>query len=415
MDTLPPPLPVGEIGHRESRWTVPDNGLTSRRARERGSGPYASAVPAALRDRRFDLPSELAADVADAEASLVAFDRGIAAAGKGTAGDPAGTADQQVLGPMSSILLRTESSSSSRIEDLTVGARQLALAALDESTSSNAGLVLANVRAMESALALTDHVDLDAILDMHRALMSGDPVHGQFAGKLRDQVVWIGRSATSPVQATFVPPAPDDVGPAMTDLVAFAARDDLPVLLQAAVAHAQFETIHPFTDGNGRTGRALVHAMLHGSGLLRLLAPPVSAGLLRDLDGYIDALTAFRAGDARSIVERLAAAARYAAVTGAQLLQDLDQELANSRESLHGLRPQAAGWRLLPSLVSQPVVNAAYVRHALDCADATAQRAIGQLADAGVLIERTGRSRGRVWHHPGILAVLDDYADAVRR
>lgn len=201
----------------------------------------------------------------------------------------------------------------------------------------------------------------------------------------------------------------------MDDLVRFLARDDLPVLIHAALAHAQLETIHPFTDGNGRTGRALVHALLHGKGLLTTLTPPLSAGLLRELDAYIAALTAFRAGDARPIVEAMAQAARYAAVTGGALIRDLGAELEEARERLAGLRPQAVGWRLLPLLVGQPVIDAAAVRRALGVADASAQRALAQLTEAGVLQERTGAARGRIWQHEGILAVLDDYAAAIRR
>ncbi|MGY5764684.1 Fic family protein [Brachybacterium sp. DNPG3] len=403
----PAALPIPPLDHRDGRWTVPDDGLISRRARAAGTGPYRAALPARIAALDLALPGDLAADIAEAEAALVALDREAAAT--------LAPSSMPTLGPMSAILLRTESASSSQIEDLTVGARQLALAELKESTSANARLVIANVRAMEAALALAEQLDLAAVLDMHRALLTTDAVHGADAGALREQLVWIGRSALSPVGAVHVAPEPQDVPAAMEDLLAFIARDDLPPLLHAAIAHAQFETIHPFTDGNGRTGRALVHAMLHGKGLLRTLTPPISAGLLRELDAYTGALTVFRAGDARPIVEQFAQAARYAAVTGARLIADLAAELEASREQLGALRPQALGRRLLPQLIGQPVVDAAYAARALDCAPSSALRAIGQLEAAGVLVERTGGLRNRVWQHPGILAVLDAYAAAIRR
>ena len=97
---------------------------------------------------------------------------------------------------------------------------------------------------------------------------------------------------------TVRPASHTRVPAAIDDLMTFAARDDVPLLAQIAVAHAQFETIHPFTDGNGRTGRALVQAMLRNKGLTRQVTVPVSAGLLVDTDGYIAALTAYRDGDA---------------------------------------------------------------------------------------------------------------------
>ena len=76
----------------------------------------------------------------------------------------------------------------------------------------------------------------------------------------------------------------------MADLMLFLQRDDIPVLLQCALAHAQFETIHPFADGNGRTGRALIHAILRNKGLASHIVPPVSAGPLHETDQYFAAL-----------------------------------------------------------------------------------------------------------------------------
>lgn len=383
---------------------MPDDGFSSRSARARGSGAYEATLPARLAgDAPLDLalPADLAADVADAERALSVFDA-YAVARLG--------AEHPALGPMSAILLRTESASSSQIEDLTVGARQLALAELDESRSANAHAVVANVRTMEAALRLADALDLDAVLAMHDELLRPSPE----AGRLREQLVWVGRSALSPLGAAHIAPEADDVPAAMQDLVAFLAREDLPILLHAAIAHAQFETIHPFTDGNGRTGRALVHALLSGKGLTRTTAP-VSAGLLTDLESYTAALTAFRTGDARPIVEEFARAARFAAVTGTRLVDDLSAQLDEDRERLGGLRRHALAWRVLPLLVGQPIVTAAHLHEALDAPAMSAQRALAQLTEAGVLDEATGRSRNRVWQHRGILAILDDYAEQVRR
>lgn len=397
------PLSVPPVGHRPGTWRVADDGLSSRSARARGSGPYEATLPAGLDSPALELalPGALAADVADAETALAAFDAH-AAARLGT-GNPA-------LGPMSAVLLRTESASSSQIEDLTVGARQLALAGLDESRSRNARAVVANVHTMEAALRLASRLDLDAILAMHAELLVG----AADAGRLRQQLVWVGRSGLSPLGAVHIAPEAEDVPAALHDLLAFLARDDLPVLVHAAIAHAQFETIHPFTDGNGRTGRALVHALLSGKGLLTTTAP-VSAGLLTDLGAYTDALTAFRAGDARPIVEEFARAARYAAVTGTRLVDDLAAQLEEDHERLAGVRRHALAWRVLPLLLGQPIVNAAHLQHALDVPAMTAQRALTQLTESGVLHETTGRSRNRVWQHAGILRVLDAYAAEVRR
>jgi Fic family protein len=112
---------------------------------------------------------------------------------------------------------------------------------------------------------------------MHATLMASDARHTP--GALRSEQVWIGRSSASPVGAEFVAPVSERVPGLLDDCLTFARRDDLPVLVQTAVTHAQFETIHPFTDGNGRTGRSLTQAMLRSKGVTRSVTVPVSAGL----------------------------------------------------------------------------------------------------------------------------------------
>lgn len=116
------------------------------------------------------------------------------------------------------------------------------------------------VEVMRAAVAMSEQIDVAFILRMHRTLLQD--VEPDDAGRLRDQQVWIGGSGAGPHLAEFVPPHHEHVAEDLADLIAFIARDDVPALAHAALAHAQFETIHPFTDANGRTGRALLHAML---------------------------------------------------------------------------------------------------------------------------------------------------------
>ncbi|MBD7949220.1 Fic family protein [Oerskovia rustica] len=404
--TDPLALAIAPVGHEEHVWVAENDGLSTRAQVSAGSGPYASTVPAKIVGLAPDVPSDLAADVEVATSELTRFDA-YARAALGV--------DSPALGPMASVLLRTESASSSQIENLTVGARQLALAEIDQSTSTNVQTVVANVRAMEAALVLADRLDESAILTMQHELLSGQRGWEQHAGRYRDGLVWVGTSSISPRGASHVAPQAELVAPAMSDLVEFMRRDDLPVLVQAAVAHAQFETIHPFVDGNGRTGRALVHALLRSKGTVRHTTAPVSAGLLVDTEAYFESLTAFREGDARPIVEQLARAGRYAARSGTQLVDDLAAQISQAKEQLGNLRPQAAAWRVVPHLVAHPVVNAAFLTSRLQMNTVTAQRALNQLSDAGVLQERTGKQRNRIWQHDGILAVLDVFAQSIRR
>jgi Fic family protein len=191
--------------------------------------------------------------------------------------------------------------------------------------------------------------------------------------------------------------------------VRFTRRTDLPLLSQAAIAHAQFETIHPFADGNGRTGRALIHSMLRGHGLTRNVTVPVSAGLLTDTRGYFDTLTAYREGNPAPIVEKLAQASFTAVSTGRQLVAELRTIRASWNERIRARRG-AGAWRLADALIRQPVVDAATVAEALDVTPENALRAITPLMEAGVITEFTGFARNRMWQSAEVLSALDAFA-----
>ncbi|MBX3193855.1 MAG: Fic family protein [Microbacteriaceae bacterium] len=400
------PVPIPPVGRARAFWAVPDDSPASRADRERFTGSYESAIPAPIADLGLFIPASLAADVDEATAAIRDLD--------GYAQQRLGP-ESAAAGPMSAILLRTESASSSQIENLTVGARQLALAELEESRSENARLVVSNVHAMEAALRLANRLDADSILEMHRVLMQYARGWEEHAGRFRDELVWVGTSGVGPVGAVHVAPQAELVPAAIDDLVRFVAREDIPPIIQAAVAHAQFETIHPFGDGNGRTGRALVHALLRGKGMTRSTTIPVSAGLLTDTQRYFDALTAFREGDAAPIIERLAFASRYASISGRRLIDELDAVLIDARTRTAHLRADAAALRLIPALIGQPVINVKFARQALGTNDMTAQRAIAALVDAGVLTERTGLRRNRVYQQEDVIAALESFAQRIHR
>ncbi|MEQ6897947.1 Fic family protein [Microbacterium sp. KR10-403] len=399
-------IPIDAIAHESFDWRPRVPEMYSRAEVLRQTGAYEAAVTATIADWEPRISGEDAADVEDATRQLVAFDQH-AQRTLGT-GSPA-------LGPMTAILLRTESASSSQIEHLTASAKQLALAEIDEGDKQNALTVIGNVRAMEAALALADDISETAILSMHRALLSHQPGLEHEAGKYRREQVWIGTGNAGPRLAEFVAPHHDRIPGAIQDLVAFARREDVSVLVQVAVAHAQFETIHPFVDGNGRTGRALAQSILRSKGLVDSTAVPISAGLLVDVDNYFAALGAFRDGDAGPIVRQFAMASRIAAKSGGRLVDDLANELEDSRARMKGIRADAAAWKVLPALVGQPAVNTKYLMTALGLGEMAALRALDALTEREVLVETTGNSRGRVWQHRGIFAVLDAYAAEIRR
>lgn len=385
-----PQWPALAWEERAWRSTVPAE-MVSRRVRDRHEGPYLAAVPPKIAAREVSLPSSVITAADDASIEIARFDAELG-------GD---------MAPFSALLLRSESTSSSQIENLTSGARAIALAELGEGDRSNAAQIVANVHAMRAAIDLADRLDDDAVLAMHAALMEHQP--DDEPGQWREQQVWIGGSSFGPHQAAFVPPHHRRVPDAMRDLIEFVRRDDIPVLVHAAIAHAQFETIHPFTDGNGRTGRALIHSMLRARNLTTHVTVPVSAGLLTDTDGYFAALTSYRAGDLAPIVTSMSEAAFAAITNGRQLVDDLTA--ARERwNTLVDARRDAVVWRLADLLLRQPVINAAIVQRDLGATSANAHRAIRQLADAGVITEFTGKRRTRLWQCRDILTALDDFA-----
>ena len=360
------------------------------------SGPYRAAVVPEICRLDPVLPAATAALADEATAELARFDAEMGSE----------------IAPFGAILLRSEAAASSRIENLTASAKAVALAELGDTSRHNATEIVANTTAMTAAIALADRLDAPAILAMHAALLEHhDP---KIAGTWRSAQVWVGSSSYGPHTASFVPPHHTRVAPAIDDLVCFMHRDDLPVLLQAAIAHAQFETIHPFPDGNGRTGRAIVHCLLRGKRLTRQVTVPVSAGLLADTDRYFDALTAYRAGDAEPIVERFAEASFDSIVNGRELVSDLRAIRAAWSEAITSRR-QATVWRTLDVVFQHPVLDNALVQGELDVSAMGADAAITELVEIGALQEITGGRRNRRYAATQVLAALDAFAERAGR
>jgi Fic family protein len=229
----------------------------------------------------------VAAEVTDAEAAISRLNA-----------EASALADTEAL---ARLLLRAESVASSRIEGLEIGARKLLRAELaqelgERTLDVTAAEVLGNIDAMNGAISEIgpgDQITVDTLLQFHRRLMVSFRDR-QHAGKLRQKQNWIGGSAYNPCTAAFVPPPSELVPDLLTDLCTFCNSDSLPAVAQAALAHAQFETIHPFADGNGRTGRGLIQLVLRRRGLATRVLPPISLVLATWASDYVDGLAATR-------------------------------------------------------------------------------------------------------------------------
>ncbi len=385
------------VQFEDANW-VPDPTIPySNRERQSQTGHYKRAIPAFIAKADLEISSNLAAEIEEASSEIVRFDAEI------------GTA----LASYGAILLRTEAVASSRIEQLTASARAIATAETDvDPESRNASMIVANTHTMQAAIAKSDMLDEQMILDMHAILMETEP---DIAGKWRRVQNWIGRGNAGPREASHVPPNPDRVPELMRDLALFLRRTDLPVIALAGAAHAQFETIHPFVDGNGRTGRALIHAILRNKGMTTASTVPVSAGLLTDTDAYFAALTRYRSGDLEPIVSLMASASVRAVTNGRSLVTNLHSIRQGWDERLKA-RKGADAWRLADLLIRQPVVTRDFVTKELGVAVNNVNRVLLPFENAGILISSGSSSRGRrVWRSPEVLDELDDFAKRVGR
>ena len=374
-----------------------------------GLGPgevrFEAAVPARLADLPLPFTAEVLADAEDARAAATRFDAELAGVSPGE------------VDAVACALARAEAMSSSAIEHVTTSAGDLALAGIGHPVSDVAGLVAANLDATRAAATLGAAITPDGILTVHDSLRRA--LGDQYPTGFRDEQVWVGRSARSPRHAAFVPPHPSRVAAAVDDLCAFTRRADLPLLPQIAVAHAQFETIHPFTDGNGRAGRALTHAMLAHAGTTTRTVIPLSAGLLGDTERYIAALTSYRDGDPNPIAAQFTRATFTALDNAAELTSDLRQINQQWKASLHARR-DAVAWRVLPLLLRQGVTTSTLVQRETGASQPSADNALRQLREGGIITNaHTGagddRKRNVIWHAPAVTDALDDFGKRAGR
>lgn len=331
---------------------------------------------------------------------------------------------QPALQPFARLLLRTESIASSKVEGMQVDARTLARAEarseVGVSIGREAAEILANIDAMQLAVddaAAAVELTVDHVLSIHRVLLAEAPNADRVAGVVRDKQNWIGGNDYNPCGADFVPPPPEDVDRLLNDLVMFCNDESLPPLAQAAFAHAQFETIHPFADGNGRTGRALVQVILRRRRIAPDYVPPISVVLAADKSLYIAGLVAFRESRENDWLETFAVAAARAAQLAADYLVQVQHLQAEWRERLRGIvkREDAAAWLLISELPGHPIISTAVGSALTGRSKPRVQQAIDQLVEAEVLLPLSSGKRNRQWEAIGLLDLLADLEAAQPR
>jgi Fic family protein len=371
-------------------------------AKYRRACKYDAFIPVKLAELSLSLEAKIAGVVSEAEAAIRQLNESA----------------RPALAPLARLLLRTESMASSKIEGVQTGVRELARAEAKveagRKASATALEVLANVDAMQLAMDETTAVNRFGVREtvaIHRRLMERDINAKRIAGQIRTSQNWIGGNDYNPCGADFVPPPPEEVQGLLDDLCDAINDDRLPPIVQAAIVHAQFETVHPFADGNGRTGRALVHVVLKRRRVAPAYVPPISIVLAADRDRYIEGLTRFRGERVSDWIEQFAAAARSAARLAGAYLREVEQLSAAWGAKLSARptppRADAAAWAVIDILPGYPVISAPVAAAVTGRSKPQVYEAVEQLEAAGVLTPLSASRRNRGWEPIGLLDLLE--------
>ncbi|WP_238703332.1 Fic family protein [Arthrobacter sp. TS-15] len=318
------------------------------------------------------------------------------------------------MAAISGFLLRSEAVSSSKIEHVDANRNDYARAMIGLKATDQARSMVAAAEAVQSMISDagdTGEVRVEALLKAHKALMKDDPMDGHNAGSFRDVQNWIGGSDYSPRGAIHVPPPPALVPELMDDLMAFCARKDIPIVAQAAIAHAHFESIHPFTDGNGRIGRALIGSISRRRRLTKNTVTPIASAMVADVETYFSLLNNYRNGDVDPFVLYLAKSAMRASQAASESVAALD-ELPALWTDLLRPRKNSAEAKLIPWLLEQPVFEAHRAAYIAGVEETSIYKTLNRMTEAGVLSLVSQSQRNRAW---AAMEVLDEVDRLNRR
>lgn len=276
--------------------------------------------------------------------------------------------------------------------------------------SLDVGEVVNYVAALQHGISRLRDLPLSNRLlrEVHGVLLRSGRGSEKTPGEFRRTQNWIGRPGGSLADAAFVPPPLQVMQRAIGDLDKFLHGSDLPTLVVAGLAHVQFETIHPFLDGNGRAGRLLVSLLLHERGILRRPVLYLSTYLKQHQVEYFHRLTAVREeGDWEGwlgfFLTGISVSARSAAATAKRVQEMRERDRASLLEA-GGLRHDLA---LFDALFRQPIVNAGWVEQELGVAKGTSNKLLGRMQQLGILRETTGFRRNRLFRYDEYIGVFE--------
>ena len=307
------------------------------------------------------------------------------------------------------LLRRAEGVASSDVERIDAPPAHTAIA-LDEPDhiehNDPSRLIAANLAVVTDAIDNDEPVSSDVLRRWHRRLMADSNLPPEQIGAWRTELGWIG--GPNPRHATHVASPPDLIDQHIGDLVAFTQRHDLDPITLSAIAHAQFETIHPFSDGNGRIGRVLI-AHLLATRCNTAVPPPLSAQIRNDIGGYQAGLTLYRHGLADQWVRWFADAITRSADIAIDIITHTEEHLARWRTHALVLRSDSVAHRIIGLLPTHPVLCAQTVTRLTGVSEPAARTALRQLADLEIVesISMPTPTTGRPRHWYAATALLE--------
>ncbi len=313
--------------------------------------------------------------------------------------------------PLARLLLRAEGVASSYIEGVRAPLPDVVVAEIDPTVGEEAAWVANNLAVVADATSQRDLVMTTEVLhDWHQRLMHGAHawLPAEMVGRFRTVQGWIG--GTSPLDAALVTAPPDAVPELMDDLVAYLNADDVDPVTQAAVAHAQFECIHPYGDGNGRIGRVIAGWLL-ARRLQLAVPPPISVPIAVDRGAYLAGLTQFRLGEVDPWVRWFADVVKRASEATVTLFDQVLGLHAEWKTRIEDIRVDSAAHRIIELLPHHPVLSATTVAEQVGISERAARSALAVLGDRGILEPFASRHSppGRPrhwWVAPELLAMV---------
>lgn len=299
------------------------------------------------------------------------------------------------------IILRSESLSSTQIEHYNSSNRNIASAQILPTKNKETNIIKDNLESLILFLENKTKITRNTIVEINAKVLNDNDVD------IRTNINWIGKPSSIPQTASFVPPHPEYLKKNITEFAKFCNRDDIHPLLQAAFAYAYFETIHPFQDGNGRTGRILIQLLLKNKNYLDELFVPFSMGLIKNNEKHIKSLNDFREGNYLSIIELFLENTLQIIPLIYNALNELIGIKNNWIKNLTA-RSDALVWKIIDELIYQPVISVNYIKEKYNANDQAVRNNFQILVDAKIISKINDSKRNVIYEAKEIITVIDE-------